>query len=81
MIHPQCSICVRNVNNYEGSFMLIAYKNKKKNQDNPDFIKSVLEMKWACELHYPLMYKYKKYTWPEAKKLISQTYNIQDFTL
>jgi hypothetical protein len=84
MITPQCTICVRNINNYDGSFMLVPYKVQKLISDDvednvSDVIGSTLNMKWACEIHYPIMYKYRVYTWHQAKMLLGNIHNIKRF--
>ena len=86
MITPQCSVCIRNLNNFKGDFMLVRFNqnNNDTNQNNNDTNQNILEnqnidLKWACQIHYPIMFTYKNNTWSQAKILLEKNNNIKVF--
>ena len=77
MITPQCSVCVRNLNNFKGDFMLVRFNSDTK--DTNQNILQNLDLKWACQIHYPILFAYKNNTWEQAKILLEKNNNIKVF--
>ena len=80
MIPPQCAICIRNINNYKGNFMLLEFKKNPNEPELPvNWVGPQPNTKWCCAIHYPLLYNYKNMMWIEARKKLKEDNNISKF--